>query len=204
MTGSGQLRILSLPTGQELAPWQLQPGCCGVSGPVPSATLDKRCRKAASKSYQNRLINVKNIAEGGKPGARAGHAGTGADQEVECERRKALASFIKCCVTLFRVFAVRERGRRRHLRQLVLVLGIRRFRAAARRLNRYAIPRRKFREPRILPRQVIGDVALRMRHFDAGNANVRQEALAQVQYPVGCANERAPSDKPDPPHPKPA
>jgi hypothetical protein len=42
MTGAGQLRILSLPTGQELAPWQLQPGCCGVSGPVPSATLDKR------------------------------------------------------------------------------------------------------------------------------------------------------------------
>jgi hypothetical protein len=22
----------------------LAPGCCGVSGPVPSATLDKRCR----------------------------------------------------------------------------------------------------------------------------------------------------------------
>ena len=28
--------------GQEVAPWFWAPGCCGVDGPVPSATLDKR------------------------------------------------------------------------------------------------------------------------------------------------------------------
>src|SRR5690348_10102032 len=45
----GPLRILSLPTGQELAPWH-PPGCCGFLGPVPSATLDKRRREATRKS----------------------------------------------------------------------------------------------------------------------------------------------------------
>lgn len=30
----------------------LGPGCCGFVGPVPSATLDKRCRSAANRVYK--------------------------------------------------------------------------------------------------------------------------------------------------------
>lgn len=30
----------------------LGPGCCGFVGPVPSATLDKRCRSAADRVYK--------------------------------------------------------------------------------------------------------------------------------------------------------
>src|ERR1700684_2980820 len=42
--GSGQSRILSLPTWAGISTLAVAPGCCGFSGPVPSATLDKRCR----------------------------------------------------------------------------------------------------------------------------------------------------------------
>jgi len=41
--GSGQSRILSLPTWAGISTLALAPGCCGFNGPVPSATLDKRC-----------------------------------------------------------------------------------------------------------------------------------------------------------------
>src|SRR6202046_4655993 len=40
---SGQSRILSLPTWAGISTLALAPGCCGFIGPVPSATLDKRC-----------------------------------------------------------------------------------------------------------------------------------------------------------------
>ena len=40
---SGQSRILSLPTWAGVSTLALAPGCCGFIGPVPSATLDKRC-----------------------------------------------------------------------------------------------------------------------------------------------------------------
>src|SRR5450755_2026255 len=41
--GSGQSRILSLPTWAGISTLAFAPGCCGFNGPVPSATLDKRC-----------------------------------------------------------------------------------------------------------------------------------------------------------------
>ena len=43
-----QLRFLSLPYWAGSSTLALGPGCCGFVGPVPSATLDKRCRKGSS------------------------------------------------------------------------------------------------------------------------------------------------------------
>src|SRR5580700_8463763 len=57
--GSGQSRILSLPTWAGISTLAVAPGCCGFSGPVPSATLDKRCRLKQRPKHNKTKIGVK-------------------------------------------------------------------------------------------------------------------------------------------------
>src|SRR5580693_7927429 len=57
--GSGQSRILSLPTWAGISTLAVAPGCCGFSGPVPSATLDKRCRLKQQPEHSKTKTGVK-------------------------------------------------------------------------------------------------------------------------------------------------
>ncbi len=70
--GRGQLRILSLPLISRVGLFgdpgallragvstlAIAPGCCGFFGPVPSATLDKRCCFSSTKMLANTPIRV--------------------------------------------------------------------------------------------------------------------------------------------------
>src|SRR5690606_282688 len=42
---------------QDVAPWPLRPGCCGITGPVPSATLDKASRRARREIHVSRYVD---------------------------------------------------------------------------------------------------------------------------------------------------
>src|SRR5580658_2079285 len=57
--GPGQSRILSLPTWAGISTLAVAPGCCGFSGPVPSATLDKRCRLQQQRKHNKTKSAVK-------------------------------------------------------------------------------------------------------------------------------------------------
>src|SRR5271155_880152 len=57
--GPGQSRILSLPTWAGISTLAVAPGCCGFTGPVPSATLDKRCRFQQRKNHIKTKSGVK-------------------------------------------------------------------------------------------------------------------------------------------------
>ena len=46
-------RVIYPGIGQELAPGQLLPGCCGVVGPDPSATRDKPAQRADIRTIRN-------------------------------------------------------------------------------------------------------------------------------------------------------
>src|SRR5262245_40583027 len=58
---AGRRRDVGEPgLGQEVAPWQLPPGCCGVVGPVPSATRDKvRGTRGQGRRYGSAARRVK-------------------------------------------------------------------------------------------------------------------------------------------------
>jgi hypothetical protein len=70
-----QLRFLSLPYWAGSSTLALGPGCCGFVGPVPSATLDKRCREGSDSLVAKQEIHVKQfpgqlVTHFGDPGSR--------------------------------------------------------------------------------------------------------------------------------------
>jgi len=48
-----QPRFIYPGLGQELAPWRLPPGCCGVTGPDPSTTRDKGLQHVQAEGEYN-------------------------------------------------------------------------------------------------------------------------------------------------------
>ena len=131
--------------GQELAPWQLPPGCCGVVGPVPSATRDKvRGTRGQEARYGSRRGRVKSnificrcvesdrgsAATAGLTRSRGGRGGTPRTvslaprgEQDERQRMSAVEIHARSCVAFVFLSHAAEgrRRRRRRWRQACVV-----------------------------------------------------------------------------------